>query len=113
MSISYKLSLFPLTVTPSDPMVVSGSTLELNCTMSDVLEGENVSALYFIRGRLRVPDRYVKVVDNRTVTLQYPNAQRNDSGHWFCRLPGNDSNKLVGQQDVKVAGMSCFFFLIF
>ena len=90
---------------PSDPKVLSGNTLVLNCTLNNVDKG-NASFIRFQYGDTREPDEYVHVLDERTSQLRKPNMTRGGRGtHYYCYFQApNTTHKLVGHQVVTVAG---------
>ena len=100
-------------MTPPNPLVATGDTLELNCTLSDPLAmGKNASSLYFEPpGDVVVNLEYVTVLDEKTISLRYPNASKSLNGHWFCRQYEATDSLNFGQQSILVAGR--MFFVLF
>ena len=95
-------------MTPSNPLVETNKTLELNCTLADGLEDADAGDIYFMFRNNVIDAGLVHVTAERTATLRFPGATRAHTGHWFCYLPpSNRTGPLppkVGQQSVTVAG---------
>lgn len=90
-------------MTPKDPLVATGNTLVVNCTLTNYTGPYNISDLYFMFGGENISSSYVKVLDERTAQLQLPNMTRNMSQkHLYCYMPGERMR--IGQQAVHVAG---------
>lgn len=88
---------------PPDPLVQTGSTLILNCTLTNHSLPYNASHIRFKHGGRLIAADYVTVKSTWTAELRLPNVTRNISGHhFFCDLPIPDTH--IGQQVITVAG---------
>lgn len=95
-------------MSPSDPLVASGDTLVVNCTLRDVwgLEGLRPSEdVFFTVGLQRLPSHYVHVLDSLTAQLRWPNmTRRNSLNHIFCYW--HNMTYHVSHEVITVAGQA-------
>ncbi|KAK2183742.1 hypothetical protein NP493_297g01023 [Ridgeia piscesae] len=73
-------------VIPTDPLVGTGDTLVVNCTLENTGPlNINSSTIFFKFGNTRLDAKYVHVMDKNTAQLRMPNMTRSqNSGHIFC-----------------------------
>lgn len=95
-------------MSPSDPLVATGDTLVVNCTLRDVwgLEGLRPSEdVFFTVGLQRLPSHYVHVLDHLTAQLRWPNmTRRNSLNHIFCYW--HNMTYHVSHEVITVAGQA-------
>lgn len=97
---------------PSDPLVKTGGTLIVNCTLTNYTGQYDANYIYFKFGNKTIDSSYVHVLDSKTASLHLPNMTRSQSGiHCYCYI--KDYSEVIGQQVVTVAGWYWFKYFIF
>ncbi len=88
---------------PSDPLVATGETLIVHCTLRNYTGPYNASQIYYKMGNNTIDSSYVHILNNITAELRLPNMTRNHSGtHCFCYIKGYQL--VLAHQVVTVAG---------
>ena len=96
-------------MTPTDPYVLQGEKLELNCTIQrDQYEGpKTASDIVFTAGVTPIPSKYVHILNETTAQLVLPNISEiaTVTKPFNCFFPPeNGTNKvLLGKQFVHIA----------
>ena len=95
-----------LELLPNDPLVATGETLILNCSLKDGYNGTLTSgAIYFqwLNVVYNTSHEYVVVLNDRVAQLRMPGMRRSDSSqNMFCYIP--DAQYRLGQQVITIAG---------
>ena len=102
--IRFILHLFSISELLRDnPIVATGETLKLNCTLFNYTDQNNAYHIYFYWEGETVDSKYVHVLSNSTAQVRLPNMKRSYTEHHiYCYLQGVDYR--IGQQAVTVAG---------
>ncbi|XP_041359439.1 oncostatin-M-specific receptor subunit beta-like isoform X2 [Gigantopelta aegis] len=96
------------TVRPNNPVVFIGHNLTLYCNLTAVHIHTNSSSMYFVK-RFRnttrsIPRKYTKIVNSRTIRLDYPVTSSANQGTYYCRINRTLDRKplTLGRQYVMV-----------
>lgn len=90
--------LFPGEVTPNDPMVHVGDTLNLICNSTQY----SSSQFIFQHTNRTLPSKYVTILSTTEAELSYPNLTFRDNGSYYCKVNSVNSQVTVGFQVVEV-----------
>ena len=92
---------------PPDPLVATGHTLIVNCTVFDYPNGlvhdSPADYIFFTLGLQTVPSVHVHSLDSHTAQLRWPNMNRTYSfNHLFCYWL--NMSYLISHEVITVAG---------